>query len=158
MKRTVVSLLAAFVLAGCGAAPVAGPVEALSGTGAIAHAAPDRGPVLLVHGHHGQGEPEAQAPARHLKAEVGTQQVERPVREVYEAQQAEHDGQADRQQVGGHVLRLLYARLATEHVPHHHLQVAGAVAQRHVGQLERTRGHGLLALATLVHQQVDGGR
>ncbi len=48
--------------------------------------------------HHRQREPEAQAPARHLVAEIRAQQVERAVREVHEAQQAEHDGQADRQQ------------------------------------------------------------
>jgi len=48
--------------------------------------------------HQQQRQPEVQAPLKGLEAEVGAQQVEGPVREVHEAQQAEHDGQADRQQ------------------------------------------------------------
>jgi hypothetical protein len=48
--------------------------------------------------HQHQRGPEVEAPLHGLEAQVGAQQIESAVREVHEAQQAEHDGQANGQQ------------------------------------------------------------
>lgn len=53
MKRAFACLLAGLMLAGCGAAPTLRLADAARGEAAVASAG--RGPVLLIHGHRGQG-------------------------------------------------------------------------------------------------------
>lgn len=55
MTKVLSGLLASLVLAGCGMAPVAGSVRPAAAK-VSALEAPERGAVLLIHGHNGKGE------------------------------------------------------------------------------------------------------